>query len=316
MMLLEVCGSEMEKYLLSLDLLGYDVGKLTNVKKIVVDKRGYSEDIAAILGKDYIKDGIIIVSPGQGDADLLDRSFSFTDELLEKFYEENDGLIKLVTKNDAIYGKIKITQNPHAGFNVSLDLDTPNGDLKKAQEIRKKIEAVDSDSILDSGYLNETVKRVKDLRQTYGDIKNLFTSTTSVSVLSFRGGDAYHLNNGTYVTISEDEIKRPTKALNKLIEFGYVILDEGLVNESLKKIEEKSLTENGINPSGLKRFEYYHELEKIKDRLGREWHELVNVKKTKNLKKLRLKTKLMLIRPILSDPILEEILSEIGKRAK
>jgi len=68
------------------------IDKETSLKSFHVDKRGVSPEISKELGNDYLQCGpanryIIVVTPDQKDASLLNEEYSFDHELFDSLYE-------------------------------------------------------------------------------------------------------------------------------------------------------------------------------------------------------------------------------------
>lgn len=200
-------GQDVQKYNAALKRLGYDE---VTLQKFKVDRQGYSLEVAAVLGDHYLDSGVIILSEEQNRAKLLRESeCAFMGPLLEKSYSQASGIIRLLSKKEALMGLIYVMPTKKGGkkglveilnedkknvssvrkaidsagllsdvdahFAIITALDTPNGALQKMQQLVKDVERLDANPslVMDNEYLNGLLARFKEVNLSYGNIRGV-----------------------------------------------------------------------------------------------------------------------------------------------
>ena len=116
-----------------------------SLEKRSIDNRGYSPEAAEILGKDYMKDRMIIISPEQKTAACIKEGYSFMPVLMNEFYNLWQDKLELFLDKDLLIGSLKIEvkkENELAKIEVYSEFDTLNNDVKEARKLISDIEAI------------------------------------------------------------------------------------------------------------------------------------------------------------------------------
>ena len=294
-------------------LKGYDDVFKGLESKVRVDKRGYSPEIGKEIGEDYIIDNVFVFSPKQSKSDLLVSEYSFLDDLMNEFYndEENKKLISVLTKRYPLSFKIHL-ESYSQEFLCRLMLDEKNVKkaMKNLRDVRAKIYDLDEDTLASNeDYIFELVDEVNKLREIFGDIKDLdvrynsvymgvdhFTFYSSLKNISNGEPDGYALNisdtptvvyfgndssiNGSWferlITIDPESVD--SGKIYELFKAGVITLDENRILKKLDKMAKKILRNKGVDDPTDDVISYRH-LKKYVNELPEEWRSLAKLLK-------------------------------------
>lgn len=185
--------------------------KPTGLKELSVDRMGFSQEVAELYGKEYMKGHVAILTFDQKDASIAYRKYSrFLDDLLDMVFEneyvqvfEREYVIRSFEQKEALFGKLCITPgyaSPFLNFekgkdykefeektpiekildedryNITLSLDTPKKTMAQMQDIVKEIDKLDEEPSLlrDEEYLQNVTKTVNKIRSKgYSNLRSM-----------------------------------------------------------------------------------------------------------------------------------------------
>lgn len=128
------------------------IGKRTQLTSFHIDKRGESPELEKEFGDNFLQAGpshryCVMVSPEQGEADLIHKEFSFDDEMLNALYKNYLPGISLATRVDGLYGEIDDGVNAFETFEdllsvkrIRLEMHTPSNFLTTARTLLQHVE--------------------------------------------------------------------------------------------------------------------------------------------------------------------------------
>lgn len=335
---------DLEKYKEALKAIGYDKVDLSPLKEIEVDKMGYSPTVAEILGRDYLKDYFIIISPEQKELDLLNPAYSFSNDLLEKTYRSLGDLIEFFSKKEVLFAKMDVQPRPKfKGFRVGVEMNTPTNSVRRLMKLKKSVESVDEEKLLNDDYLKNIVEEANDLRKTYENIADMCSwnnelvhESTELFKMETEGYTAYFLPASDKKLVCVYFGKRPDfdctavdgskkeKVLSLLVDLELVSIDRELAEKIMDEAEGHALVKKGMDMKESVEFQkekkrnyfrYYNRLNECKELLGDYWYELKDVTEgRKKFDSISFGLKVKLVRRNIVDYYLDELLNKtLGK---
>lgn len=205
------------------------IGKKTDLKSFSIDKRGISPEIEEeeTLGRNYLQCGpanryMIVISPDQKDAELLDEEFSFDNSLFDSLYQHFLPGIATVTRVDGLYGRINTRLDTYDSLDdllvlrgAGIELHTPSNFITNARKLQIAVRSLENDPNLLVKNDSEIPKKILELVAKVGDIRgyNINNFSAFEEVISF----ATRLFDGVYVFREIDsstrrKLKRPDAA--------------------------------------------------------------------------------------------------------
>jgi len=199
--------------------------KKTGLTSFSIDKRGISPEIEEELGRNYLQCGpanryMVIVSPDQKDAELLDEEFSFDNALFDFLYEQYLPGISTVTRIDGLYGRINTGVSTYEALDdmlllhgASIDLHTPSKFIHYAKELQLLVKRLESKPNLLVAKDSEVPKKILELVKLVGDIRGYnigdLTAYHEVGTFCTRLFDGVHVFRETEHHAIRKKMKRP-----------------------------------------------------------------------------------------------------------
>lgn len=189
--LVKIDGELVESYNHALQKL---IGKDTKLDTFSIDKRGFSPEINAELGPNYLQNSaahryIIIVTPNQVQADLMYDEFSFDKTVIEYVYRNYLSVISTVTRIDSLYGELNDGVTHFHGVEdsvllnrVTVDLDTPSPFFKRAKKLQKLVDELRFQPDLLIENEAQHVKDILELVEEVGDIRSYNFTDLNITV--------------------------------------------------------------------------------------------------------------------------------------
>ncbi|MDH5327827.1 MAG: hypothetical protein OEZ68_18230 [Gammaproteobacteria bacterium] len=189
--LIQVDGELVDSYNHALKKL---IGKETALKQFCIDKRGFSPEINAELGPNYLQNSaahryIIVVTPNQAKADLLYDEFSFDNAVIDFVYKNYLSVISTVTRIDCLYGELNDGVPHFQGVEdcalisrVTVELDTPTPFFEQAKQLQNMVSELHSDPELLIENQAEHLMNMLTLVEQVGDIRSFNFSDIDVTV--------------------------------------------------------------------------------------------------------------------------------------
>lgn len=179
--LVKIDGELVEHYNRALDIL---IGKTTERSSFTVDKRGASPELEQELGANYLQNSpshryMIIVTPYQGEADLIYDEFSFDEQLVDYVFRNYLSVINAVTRVDSLYGEMDDGVMHFSGIEdtvlirrLQVALDTPSPFLEKARQLQSLTEQLRENAGLLVADDSAVPKSILALVHEVGDIRS------------------------------------------------------------------------------------------------------------------------------------------------
>jgi hypothetical protein len=252
-------------------------------RDITIDIRGYSPEIGKDKGKylniTEVNPFVLIVSPDQYFAPLVDSAFSFKEKAVRFLYDKASNVINTLTTNEALWGaldnKLDMINDIRDLLlidNVRIDLETPKSTLtkiRKLQEMHQNLE----EYLLDDEKIKTMIAEHRHLNMdNYGDIREIningkfpinykvgsfFTKMfDGVHIIRYDEGKTLFVHNGDkkkkIFDLPEGVITIKTDSKNlldtlfdeKLI---YYDISEKSLESAKKDIEDSVLLDNGFD---------------------------------------------------------------------
>jgi hypothetical protein len=259
-------------------------GVQQDLKDFSLDLRGFSSEIAQSKGEylnvNDVTPYVVIVSPDQASAPLINGTFSFKEEFMRKVYTEAAPAINAVTAHEILWGSITNRVDNAQDVDellridsISLNLDTPLGSIKRI----KKLQGMHSDLkslLLDDSRVNEMIDSHKKLNlMKYGDIRGMeigaFPLTMAIGSFHtslFGGTYVLKSKNGTLVVYNDDTKRTSTrdvryvptgskKLMDTLFEEGFIEFNvsDDYLQAAKRSIEDSLMLKTGYDmlPKGV-----------------------------------------------------------------
>ena len=220
--LIEIKGSLVEHYNRALQAV---TGQTTKLSAFHLDQRGESPEIMTEIGQDYLQNGaanryMIVVSPNQMYAGLIDPEFSFDEELFSRVYRSNLSGIGIATRVDGLYGELENGVDQYLSLDdvilqrtISIDLHTPSGFIRTARELQSCLDQLRANPSLLYKNQESSPKKIISLAQEVGDIRchniTSISSTMPISHFYTRLFDGVFVFRNPGQTIGRIPLKRP-----------------------------------------------------------------------------------------------------------
>lgn len=285
-----------------------------DLEEFRVDRRGKSPEIARLLGDGYLDIGeanrfMIILSPDQKAAPLIDEICSFDEEVMEAIYTRAARTIADITRHEPMVGELddKIQEYSTPDDLLLLDtveimLDTPANTVSEILKLKKMSrELGEGMNLLEGSYIDEMrklVRRVGDIRRR-GVSGKIFPIQVEIGsfYVSLFGGYFFFRNIDTeqgphtLVVAGEQNRKRRSPGeiqqisiqsptlIQKLQDCGLIRYSRGRIDRKLESLEDEALLEGGYDVVAMSAVERKRGLRKITSRLGDLYRDLLDVKK-------------------------------------
>jgi hypothetical protein len=174
-------------------------GRTTRHSSFEVDKRGFSPQLGAELGENYLQKDpshryMIIISPEQQTAPLLREEFSVDKDVIDFFYANCAPALTLATRVDGMY--VELCDGLGGASNLeellrirklTLEAHTPSGFLTKARKLQDLVAQLQANSELLIENDSAVVKEIQTLVNEVGDVRgcNLGGTRQTVEICSF-----------------------------------------------------------------------------------------------------------------------------------
>jgi hypothetical protein len=274
--LFAVRGHLAERYA---DALKHACGQECPLPEFKIDRLGWSPQLAAILGDDYmnceaIRYGIIL-SPDQADAPLIKRRFSYEITLTNRIYDEAHATILNLIENEPVIVEFdnglsfcRTITDVLAIRTVQATLSTPRDTLSKTAKLWDLAKGLHQESrLLDDTYIEKMLVLAKEVGDpyrrpmppTFQISDGSFWAETATPVYVLRDGHAQH-PAPLVITIRPDTVPSdlPFKVLDlgpelvdPLHDAGYLryIASESVLRKRIANIERDILLSVDIDPS-------------------------------------------------------------------
>ncbi|OLD16047.1 MAG: hypothetical protein AUI91_14940 [Acidobacteria bacterium 13_1_40CM_3_56_11] len=171
----------------------------TSLSSFTVDMRGKSPEIAEELGDDYLQVSdahrfMIIVSPEQMDAGMLQSEFSIDSDAIRRHYDHFLSGISIVTRVDGLYSElqdfVRTYSNPGDVLGLrklNIELHTPSGFISKALQQKEGVKQLRQNPRLLIENNSAHIHQLYPLFQEVGDVLdyNITQMNTTFEVGSF-----------------------------------------------------------------------------------------------------------------------------------
>ncbi len=200
-------------------------GLETKQTEFFVDSRGRSPQLISELGTKYLQVGaahryLIVVSPSQGDAGLLDPEFSFDSSLIAQLYADHQNGVSIVTRVDGLYAEIEdgigtYEQLPDLlGVKwLKTQLHTPSGFIHKSRQLKDLVEKLEDDPELLVQDDSRALRGIHALVREVGDVRDYpitrMVATQDVGSYWTTLFDGVYVFRGSEPKRKSNRIKRP-----------------------------------------------------------------------------------------------------------
>lgn len=312
----ELVEIDTEKYFAALRGVNFDVdSSLYKKPKVRIDSRGYSPDVAELLGREYLKNRIVIMDVGQKQAPLINPNYSFMGDFISKLYSEFDGLIQAIVPFDCIVGQLGVylPKDDNINFGLSVNLESPNKSIERIREVQKRVAELDKEKLFEEKYVKNLADEVRNLNKTFKDVRKLKIGEKNdlkMQIESFEykssNCEAYFFGSPARFGVYFGEYDGPDTGVTMLngaeketlfsylLEKGCIRVDRKIIEKEMKKLEAELLEKIGRSKTEIEElqnqtmksniWEYYNIIRENKDNLDGKWFKLNSLLKGRDEK--------------------------------
>jgi len=316
--LLPVEGAQAERYRTMLrEVLGHNC----ELPSFTVDRGGWSPEVAADLGPDYLRTGestrlVAVLAVDQARAALQHCSSSYEALAIDRLHEAGRQLIGFLTFKHLLWGEL----DDHSGQvaspddlllveTVALTLDTQAKDLTQLGLFhRQAAELLRGDGLNRDSQVHAMLHLRERLARRLGDLRDLpFEGPVELkmgigSFFSHLFGGCFVLRDRESCLIYGDDAGEPSELVSSTIpcfrfdapelvdylqEKEFIRMDSGLIEQRIREMENELLLQQDLNPARVHFIQRRHALKQLRSLFPSSYHELRDLLKIRGERKHR-----------------------------